>query len=155
MLHSLIVRRLGIGQRQSGVDLQRLACGMSRVGLDQRIINPFYFEPSEEEMSPFVRRYGARNTRLGRVSSQHFAHTSICVFVLAHRLEQVDGPFCPHLFHVEREQFTKGARKGYLAVLAPFPLCNGLLGPAAQFTTFRGRARICVKIAHSAHVFDH
>lgn len=55
--HSLIVGRLGVGERETRVDLQRLPCGMSRVGLDQGIINPLFFEPGEEKMPPLVRRH--------------------------------------------------------------------------------------------------
>jgi hypothetical protein len=32
-----------------------------------------------------------------------------------------------HLSHVQRKRFTKGARKGRLAVFAPFPLRNANL----------------------------
>ncbi len=78
---------------ESEVDLQRLARGVSRVGLDQGIIDALFFEPGEEEVPPFVRRHRARNARLGCVAGQHFAHAPIRVLVLAHGLEQVDGPF--------------------------------------------------------------
>ena len=68
---------------KSEVDLQRLARGVSRVGLDQGIIDALFFESGEEEVPPFVRRHRARNAHLGCVAGQLFAHG----------LEQVDGPF--------------------------------------------------------------
>ncbi len=91
---------------------------MSRVRLDQGVIDTLLFEPGKEKVPPFVGRHRARNPCLSRVTGQHFAHAPICVLVLAYRLEQVDRPFRSHLFHVQREQFTKGARKGNLAIFA-------------------------------------
>ena len=59
--HDLIVLLLRVGQRQFGIDLQRLPTLMARVRLDQGIIDTLLFEPGEQEMPPFVRGHGTGN----------------------------------------------------------------------------------------------
>jgi hypothetical protein len=97
------------------------------IELDESVINALFFEPGEEKVPPFVGRHRTRNASLGRIASQHLAHAPIRVLVLAHRLKEVDGPLCLHLSYMQSEQFAKGARKGNLTVLAPFPLRNANL----------------------------
>ena len=53
--HDLIILFLRLSQREPRVDLQRLPTFMTRVGLDQGIINALLFEPREQEMPPLVR----------------------------------------------------------------------------------------------------
>lgn len=45
--HDLLVLLLRVGQRQFGIDLQRLPTLMAGVGLDQGVIDPLLFEPGE------------------------------------------------------------------------------------------------------------
>jgi hypothetical protein len=75
--HGLVVGSLGISKGQLGVDFQRLARGVSRVGLNEGLIDALFFEPGKEEVPPFMRRHRARNPSLGSVAGQHLAHPTI------------------------------------------------------------------------------
>ncbi|HEX6557592.1 MAG TPA: hypothetical protein VF026_32810 [Ktedonobacteraceae bacterium] len=86
--HGLIVLLLRVGQRQFGIDLQRLPTLMARVRLDEGVIDALLFQPGEEKMPPFVRGHGTGNPSRLRIARQHFPDPAISVFVLAGRLEE-------------------------------------------------------------------
>jgi hypothetical protein len=121
-LHGLIVGRLGIYERESRIDFQTLSALMLGIGLNERIINPLFFQPSKQKVPPFVGGHGAGNPGFGRIPGKHLADTAICISVLACRLKEVDRPLMPHTLHMEGEQLTKGMRVGDLTILAALSL---------------------------------
>src|ERR1700730_18138874 len=48
--HRLVILLLGLCNRKPGVDFEGLSALMIGIGLDERIIDPLFFEPGEEKM---------------------------------------------------------------------------------------------------------
>lgn len=70
-------------------------------------------------MPPFVGRHGARDFSSLGVARQHFAHPSICVPTLAHRLEQIH---CSTDLHpVGQEAHSEAIWRRCLQVVTPKP----------------------------------
>ena len=58
----LIVCSLGFCKRKPRIDFERLAAFMSRIGLDECVVNPLLLEPGEKEVPPFVWGHGVGDT---------------------------------------------------------------------------------------------
>ena len=56
----LIVGRLGVGEGESAVDLERLAAGVAAVGPDEGVVDALGLEPGEQEVPQPVGRHIVR-----------------------------------------------------------------------------------------------
>src|SRR5450755_4853432 len=75
----LVVGVLGVGERDPGVDLQRLTGGVAGVGLDEGVVDPLGLEPGEQEVAKSVGADRALDAGGGGVARQDLANPPVAV----------------------------------------------------------------------------
>jgi hypothetical protein len=82
----VVVALLGVGQGETGVDVQGLAGGVAAVGLDERVVDALGLEPCEQEVAEGVRADRGGDARGLGVPGEDLADAAVGVGLLPARL---------------------------------------------------------------------
>jgi len=108
---------LCVGERDPGVDLERLAGGVPGVGLDQGVVDALGLEPGEEEVPEAVGADRPGDAGDGGVAGEDLAYAAVAVGLLPGGLEQVAGAGALLGVDVQRERLFEGGGERDVAVL--------------------------------------